>query len=34
MGFISGNFTAKFTPFTGTVPDYSKRGTTLITAGS
>ena len=32
-GFISGNFTAKFTPFSGTGLDYSKRGTTLITEG-
>jgi hypothetical protein len=33
--YISGNFTAKFTPFgsVGTVPDYSTRGTTLITEG-
>ena len=34
-GFISGNFTAKFTPFPIIigVPDYSTRGTTLITEG-
>ena len=34
-GFISGNFTAKFTPLgsLGTVPAYSTRGTTLITEG-
>jgi len=32
-GFISGDFTAKFTPSDGTRFDYSKRGTTLITEG-
>ena len=34
-GLISGNFTAKFTPFgsIGTVPNYSTKGTTLITEG-
>ncbi len=33
-GFISGNFTAKFTPITNSPNiDYSKRGTTLITEG-
>ena len=34
-GFISGNFTAKFTPLGsfGSVPNYSTRGTILITEG-
>lgn len=32
-GFISGNFTAKFTPLLNSNIDYSKRGTTLITEG-
>jgi len=34
-GFISGNFTAKLTPLPGggASPDYSKKGTTVITEG-
>src|SRR5262245_35212265 len=31
-GYISGDFTAKLSPFDGSY-DYSKRGTTLITEG-
>lgn len=32
-GYISGDFTAKLSPFENGLMDYSKRGTTLITEG-